>query len=212
MNYLAHLYLAQPNADSHFGNLLGDFRRGLVHQQWPKAVQLGLENHLLVDRFTDQHSSVRCAVSLFSPQRRRFAPVALDVLFDHLLIRHWQDFTSTEFDEFCRQSYQLLNTRSDLMPARMRHVVGKMSEQDWFATYAELDGVALALDRIATRIRFRNDFAGAIEDIERHFDAFEAHFLAFFPELITHVQTHNIELASMDANASPTPLKLTDIK
>ncbi len=25
MNYLAHLYLAQPTADSHFGNLLGDF-------------------------------------------------------------------------------------------------------------------------------------------------------------------------------------------
>ncbi|WP_105265593.1 acyl carrier protein phosphodiesterase [Pseudoalteromonas sp. T1lg76] len=207
MNYLAHLYLAQPTADSHFGNLLGDFRRGLVHQQWPKAVQLGLENHLLVDRFTDKHSSVRAATSLFSPQRRRFAPVALDVLFDHLLIRHWQDFTSNEFNDFCQQSYQLLNTRTELMPERMQHVVGKMCEQNWFATYAELDGVALALDRIASRIRFRNDFTGAIEDIERHFDAFEAHFLAFFPELITHVQTHNLELVNMDSNALPAPLK-----
>ncbi|MEM0514790.1 ACP phosphodiesterase [Pseudoalteromonas sp. YIC-827] len=195
MNYLAHLYLAQPNADSHFGNLLGDFRRGLVHQQWPKAVQLGLENHLLVDRFTDKHSSVRAAIGLFSPQRRRFAPVALDVLFDHLLIRHWQEYSNAEFDDFRRQSYQLLDTRTELMPERMQTVVGKMCEQDWFATYAELDGVAMALDRIASRIRFENSFAGAIDDIERHFDALEAHFLAFFPELIAHVQAQDLELA-----------------
>ena len=29
MNYLAHLFLARPTADSQFGNLLGDFRRGV---------------------------------------------------------------------------------------------------------------------------------------------------------------------------------------
>ncbi|MDY6889735.1 MAG: DUF479 domain-containing protein, partial [Pseudomonadota bacterium] len=53
MNYLAHLYFAQPTADSHFGNLLGDFG-GRRHAEYlPNSVKSALENHYLVDKFTD---------------------------------------------------------------------------------------------------------------------------------------------------------------
>ena len=50
MNYLAHLFLARPTADSHFGNLLGDFRRGVDISRYGRAVQLGLKNHYEVDK------------------------------------------------------------------------------------------------------------------------------------------------------------------
>ena len=68
-----------------------------------------------------------------------------------------------------------------------------MTNNDWFKEYETLDGVGLALDNIARRIRFANNFAGAAEDIARHYHDLDAVFLAFFPELVEHVKQQAIE-------------------
>ena len=92
MNYLAHLVLSQPHADSYFGNLLGDFRRGVKVTAFSESVQAGVTNHLLVDKFTDSHPAVIAAKQQVSTQRRRFAGILLDICFDHFLLVHWQRF------------------------------------------------------------------------------------------------------------------------
>ena len=193
MNYLAHLYFAQPNAYSHFGNLLGDFGGKIHTQQLTTAVKKGLDNHYLVDRFTDNHSAVKQAKYLFSTQRRRFAGIALDVLFDHFLIRHWSSFHQTPLSQFKQSSYALLNENLTYMPNRMQQVVTRMTQNDWFKQYETIEGIGFALDNIAKRIRFTNQFSGSIEDINRHYVELETVFLAFFPELIAHVKKHRLE-------------------
>ena len=65
MNYLAHLYFAKPTADSHFGNLLGDFGGRRHVNGLPITVKNALENHYLVDRFTDAHPLVKEAKHFF---------------------------------------------------------------------------------------------------------------------------------------------------
>jgi len=194
LTYLAHLYLAQPNADSHFGNLLGDFG-GKVHaKQLPTTVQNGLENHYLVDRFTDSHTSEIQAKHLFSLARKRFAGIALDVLFDHFLIRHWSQFNEVPLVQFKKNSYALLNENLNIMPNKMQQVVIRMSQNDWFKEYETIEGIGFALDNIAKRIRFTNQFSGSIEDIRRNCAELEAVFLIFFPELINHVSSNKLEL------------------
>jgi acyl carrier protein phosphodiesterase len=81
------------------------------------------------------------------------------------------------------------------MPPRMQHVVKHITDNDWFKEYETLDGVGLALDNIAKRIRFTNTFTGAVDDIANHYDELNAVFLAFFPELINHVNQFNLENA-----------------
>lgn len=196
MNYLAHLYLAQPNADSHFGNLLGDFggtRKLKQITPLSSAIKNGLDNHYLVDKFTDSHIAIKQAKQFFSNKRKRFASIAIDVVFDHFLIQHWQKFHHQPLTEFKQISYQLLNERIPVMPIRMQHVVTKMTKDDWFSEYETITGIGLALDNIAKRIRFTNEFQGSIEDINRHYKELEAVFLAFFPELIAHVKQHGLE-------------------
>ncbi|RDV28069.1 DUF479 domain-containing protein [Alteromonas aestuariivivens] len=193
MNYLAHLFLAQPHADSHFGNLLGDFRRGADIQHYPDAVLAGLQNHYLVDRFTDAHPLVRRAKQEFSTERRRFAGIALDVLFDYYLIKHWSHFSDIPFEKFCYQAYMFLDWKIPQMPQRMQRVVSNMIEYHWFETYQSLDGIGLALDRIATRIRFEHQFEGCVEEIIQNYSFFEECFVDFFPELITHVRENSPE-------------------
>ncbi|AXT39926.1 DUF479 domain-containing protein [Alteromonas sp. BL110] len=193
MNYLAHLFLARPTADSHFGNLLGDFRRGVDVNTYGKAVQLGLKNHYEVDKFTDSHDSVLAAKKLFDKSRRRFAPVALDIYFDHLLIKHWSTFTSQSFSDFREQSFSLLEQRLPTMPRAMQHSVGHMITHDWFADYAKEEGIAKAISVVAKRIRFTNTFHRAVDDISANKKEIEARFLAFFPDLIGHIKDRGLE-------------------
>lgn len=193
MNHFAHLYLAQPTLESRIGNLLGDFARGVDAQTLPIPVQHGLANHRAVDAFTDRHPLVRQAKALFSPRRRRFAGVALDVLFDHYLIRHWTQFAQEDRASFTQSVYRDLRCGRDLMPPPMQQVTASIVEHDWFGSYASLDGIGYALDRVALRIRFPNRFDGIVDEIRVLDDELESLFLAFFPELLAHVQHRRLE-------------------
>ena len=193
MNHFAHLYLAQPTVESRVGNLLGDFARGVDAKSLSVGLQNGLANHRAVDAFTDRHPLVREAKKLFSSQRRRFAGVALDVLFDHYLIRHWSALGEQELEGFTAALYRDLKRGRDLMPSPMQRVTGSIVEHDWFGSYASLDNVGHALDRVAARIRFPNRFAGVIEEIQEHDHQLEAVFLAFFPQLVDHVHAQALE-------------------
>ncbi|EPJ55291.1 MAG: acyl carrier protein phosphodiesterase [Osedax symbiont Rs2] len=191
MNFLAHCFFASANSQSVVGNLLGDFCKGLDLKALSPEVSVGLHNHRLVDKYTDSHPLIKQAKKCFSPARRRFAGVAVDVLFDHYLIVHWQRFSQQSYDEFKARTYQLLEQGQPLMPKRMAAVMSSVVNNDWFATYESLEGIGFALDRIAKRIRFENKFSGCIEDIEQHNTQLETLFLEYFPQLQLHVAKSN---------------------
>lgn len=193
MNYLAHLFLAQPNTDSRVGNLLGDFARGIDRSVLSEGVHNGLLNHWLVDRFTDQHIEVKRLKELISLQRRRFSGIILDVVFDHYLIKHWEQYAAESFAESCSQYYADLRAGHHLMPLRMQQVTARIVEQDWFSSYSTLEGVGYALDRITGRIRFPNAFAGAIEELELLDKEIEHSFLRFMPALLDEVRLRGPE-------------------
>jgi acyl carrier protein phosphodiesterase len=54
---------------------------------------------------------------------------------------------------------------------------------DWFGAYQDLENIGYALDRVAGRIRFRNEFTGMITEIRANQDELEHNFLSFFPDL-----------------------------
>ena len=188
MNHFAHLVLSQPTLESTVGNLLGDFARGLDQGSLPQAVMAGLENHRAVDRFTDAHPRVQQMKHVFSPERRRFAGIALDIYFDHLLINHWQQFEQRHLESLIGEFYQRLAQGRGIMPdENMRQVTRRMVEYDWFGSYRDIEAVAEALDRVAGRIRFANRFDNAIEDLLRNHDMICDGFLEFYPQLQQHV-------------------------
>jgi acyl carrier protein phosphodiesterase len=194
MNHFAHLVLAQPTLESTVGNLLGDFARGVDVDRLPRAVRAGLHNHRAVDRFTDAHPRVRAMKRAFPGSRRRFAGIALDIYFDHLLISHWQRFEQRDLDRLIADFYRRMQRGRGLMPGEdMRRVTRRMIEYDWFGSYRDLDAVAESLDRVAGRIRFENRFAGAIEDLQRHHDSICEGFFEFYPELQRHVEQLGLE-------------------
>ena len=194
MNHFAHLSLAQPTVESTVGNLLGDFARGLDQQKLPPAVYAGLLNHRAVDRFTDAHPRVRAMKNAFSPARRRFAGIALDIYFDHLLLTHWPRFERRNPDALIADLYRRMAAGRAMMPGEnMRRVTQRMIDYDWFGSYRDLDAVAESLDRVAARIRFANRFGNAIEELTANCALIEDGFFEFYPALQRHVAELAIE-------------------
>ena len=194
VNHFAHLLLAQPTVESTVGNLLGDFARGVNQKALSPAVLAGLQNHRAVDRFTDAHPLVREMRRSFSRERRRFAGIALDIYFDHLLLRHWSQFEQRDADQVIAGFYRRMAAGRSLMPKEnMRHATRRMIEFDWFGSYRQLDAVAESLDRVAARIRFDNRFDNAIEDLQRNHAMIRDGFIEFYPQLREHVAELGLE-------------------
>ena len=194
MNHFAHLVLAQPTLHSTVGNLLGDFMRGVAADALEPAVRRGLDNHRAVDRFTDQDAGIRALKVLFSPPRRRFAGVALDIYFDHLLIRHWEQLEDGTAEQQIGLSYRRLRLGRAMMPSeKMRRVSTRMVDEDWFGRYGDLENVGKAMDRVASRIRFEHRFDNALEEILQHRETIRDAFLNFYPRLKTHIGALDLE-------------------
>ncbi len=190
MNYLAHLRLSRPDAESMVGNLMGDFRKYLGDEVLPENVHRGIQNHVRVDRFTDSNQIIRDIKNLFSHERRRFAGIIIDVAFDYFLIHHWQMFSHEELDGFIDRTHSKISSKRDIMPVRMQQVVDYMIREDWLRSYSTLKGIDYTLNRISARIRFENKLAGAIEEIEVNYARLEQGFLEFFPQLLEHVESN----------------------
>ena len=194
MNYFAHLCLAKDTPESLVGNLLGDFMRGVDPRALPLPVYRGLENHRKVDRFTDTHPLIRELKELFDPDCKRFAGIALDIYFDHLLIKHWAHLEARKLDQVNEHFYSTLSNNLHLMPSeRMQTVCSRIVSGRWFDAYAHQHNALEAVRRAATRIRFANSFDRACSDLLKNQNDIESTFLQFYPELAAHIQDQTIE-------------------
>lgn len=195
MNYLAHIYLARHSYDAMLGALLGDFVKMDGASVYQTEIASEILLHRKIDSFTDQHAVTLQARHLFSAERRRYAGIALDIFYDHLLAKHWQQFSEQQLGLFVQDFYRELLARKDLFPPNMEYAAPRMVEQDWLGSYVEFEGVKVALDRVSTRLsRNGHLLRETVEDLNTHYDDIRDGFFEFFPELQTFVNEQRTRL------------------
>ncbi len=183
MNYLAHIFLSGDQAEILVGNFLGDLITNKEKQALPDAIKFGVDLHRRIDTYTDNHASVLRSVSRIRDLHGKYAPVVVDVLYDHLLSLNWDTFSTEKLEDFSSRSYGQILDHMEFIPERRRARVASMIEHDWLRHYGNLEALHGTFLRLKKRAKFQGNFELAVSGIVRQFEGLQADFLEFFPDL-----------------------------
>jgi acyl carrier protein phosphodiesterase len=190
LNFLAHLLLADDSDASRIGNLLGDFTRGPLDELakvYPPEVVRGIFMHRAVDRYTDSHSAFKRSRAQLNPERRRFAGIIVDLIYDHFLSVHWEKFSTIRLEDFCQQAYRELEAHPEWQAGRLSEVLPVMKRENWLMRYSSIDGMRLTMSEVSQRSPRISKMAHGIDDLLENYDALEEHFMDFMPDLLSFV-------------------------
>jgi acyl carrier protein phosphodiesterase len=189
MNYLAHLFLAEPSPESLLGNLLADFMKGPEVATLSEGVQAGVRLHRQVDSFTDRHPIVQRSIARISPLWGWYSGILIDVYFDHIFAATWQLYSDETLRAFVDRIHCTLTDHIGEVPEACHRDLRRLIQSDRLYSYASRDGIADALSRLSHRIRERMPERDvrlelAMPDLRVCHADLADNFHEFFPQLI----------------------------
>jgi acyl carrier protein phosphodiesterase len=170
LNYLVHLFLSDPDPLCRLGNLMGDFVKGPLTDQWPPAVRRGLRQHRQVDSFAQLCPAFRASKRRLDPVFGHYRGILVDVFYDHFLARSWERHSAQPLPAFAAEIYRTLETQFQLLPAGLQAVAPRMIAHNWLVSYREPAAIGRALERMALRLRRANPLAQGLPELLRHYD------------------------------------------
>jgi len=189
MNFLAHLYLSGSDVDIRLGNFIGDNVKGRHLERFPEGVQEGITLHRAIDMFTDNHSSTHACIELLRPGYGKYAGVAVDVLFDHVLANEWSTYSKTDLKWFTRIFYFQMVKRYSILPDKVKKFLPFMIQSNRLYSYRTKEGVKRAMEIMSsvTSLPEKSDYA--IETLNNSYSQISSHFNTLFPEMKEYVRS-----------------------
>jgi acyl carrier protein phosphodiesterase len=193
MNWLAHLYLSEPETEFRLGNLLADMVRGPEREQMSPAFLRGIACHQAIDAFAESHPIVKRSRQRIGPEQRRFSGVLVDVFYDHFLARNWSHYSAIPLERFTQAAYAAFTPLAPTLPSEARITLERIIEHDWLTSYREISGIEDVLERLSHRLteRLKRPMAlhSAVRELRAHYQDFESDFQEFFPQLMDSTRT-----------------------
>jgi acyl carrier protein phosphodiesterase len=190
MNYLAHIYLSGNEEPVVVGNFIGDFVKGNQVSAYPEQVQRGIKLHRLIDEFTDHHPKVLEDIRLIKPQLGRYTPIAIDIFYDHLLAKHWQNYSSEPLLDFTQSAYKTIANHNPLLPERCKHMFTYMKRDNWLYNYQFQEGIGRALFGLSKRTNYISNLDQALPILLELEPTITSNFDLFIDDLINRVKSH----------------------
>ena len=187
MNYLAHSFLSPDDPLILMGNIWGDILKPRDYGLLPASMIRGVEQHKLIDSYTDQHSGVGEIMSLIRPYQGKYTPVVADVMMDFMLSKFWHVFHDEDLQTFCNKVYSVVRSHLEFVPERLHPRILRMMEHRWLESCATRDRMETTLTMLSRRASFENRIPEAMIPYELHEHTMDRLFLTFFEDLRSHV-------------------------
>ena len=204
MNFLAHCLigadagLAGPLRNSLIvGGFFGDFVKGTVPTDMPESLALGVRLHRRIDAYSNRQPLIRRSCERFPPQLRRFAPIFVDIIADHLLARAWSDHHHTALEGFTGTVYGLIEANRDWLPEPGPDFLDYARTSDLLARYREWPVIERSLRSVARRIRRPELGPEAAAVSFELLGELASDFDGYFPDILRHAQGWVVEQASL---------------
>ena len=190
MNFLAHIFLSRDEPKRMLGNFLGDLIRPKELPLLAPRVAEGVRLHRAIDSFTDAHPIVRQAAHRIMPVHHKYAPVIVDIWYDHLLVLHWELVSPEEsFPDFRARAYALLDAHFHLIPERLQPRIRAMIAADWLRQYSHTTGLEDTFRRLAPRTSRPELLQGVQVTLEQNLPLLMEEFPLFWADLSSFVKT-----------------------
>lgn len=189
MNHIAHCLLSYNDDDLLLGNFIGDYVKGQHWRTYPEGVQRGILLHRAIDAFTDSHPATRQSVQRIRAHAGRYSPPVVDILYDHLLCREWDQCSRHPFESFAGWVYQSLDRSAGAFPPELGRRWPAMLNGRFLHGYKEPPGLTWVLRQFNLRLGGILQTDQLIPFFFEEIDQFAADFNGFFPDLANFVRT-----------------------
>ena len=78
----------------------------------------------------------------------------------------------------------MLSRRHAELPERLQRVANSMIEFDWLGSYAHLESIDTALNRLSQRLRRGDALVGSAEELRQNYAEMENDFRRFLPDVV----------------------------
>ena len=185
MNHLAHVLLAGSDPDHRLGAFLGDHVKGTAAlDALPTGVAHGVRLHRRIDAWSDAHPAVTALRARSGTGWRRYSGIVFDVLFDTMLVRHWERFGRGTLTDFASDIDTLLAERRPELPQRLVRFSFWARETRLWERYDDRAMLAGIFARLAARHGRPSPLADGLDLLDTMDADIEMTFLRIFPDLV----------------------------
>lgn len=192
MNYLGHLYFSNNDKELMLNNLFGDFVKGKDLSHFPQAIQNGLHLHREIDNYIDHHPEVVGLQHKLFEELPKVSSIAIDLYFDHLLAKNWNDYHATPLNKFLENFYRSINIRNEFYTDNFKFMISKMLEMNWLSHYPKIEGLNKMCQGVSKRISFDNNLKFGKEVFLNHEDVINQAFRLYMKDA---VEKFNVDIS-----------------
>ncbi len=176
LNFLAHALLAGDQPALIVGGVSGDWIKGTLPGALPSDLARGVALHRAIDSYAETNPAFCRSRARFSPQRRRYAGILVDIFYDHLLAQNWAALHHQTLHSYSSFVYGLIGVRLKDLPSEAHGALKMMAHEDWLSSYAHIEGIADVLQRMSHRARQPNPLAHGEQEFLADIDGFTSDF------------------------------------
>jgi acyl carrier protein phosphodiesterase len=184
MNFLGHLYFSNNNIELMYANLYGDHIKGRNLGHLPNVVQKGIELHRSIDNYIDHHPKVIELMHQLYPELPKVTGIAIDLFFDYLLAKNWDNYHSHPFEIFLHEFYSYEPIYWNDYSNEYKEFIVKMRTFKWMNYYKEFEGLKKSCEGVSARLSFPNELVNAPNVFLKHEKIITSCFKEYMKEAI----------------------------
>ncbi len=185
MNFLAHLYLTKEHPEFvSVGNFMADAVKGKKAMLgYPEEIQQGIRIHRAIDDFADTHPLFRQGTARLHERYSKFAPVIMDIFYDHILAENWLHYSDATLQDFSQKQYKLLTKNKSYLPERTLRWLKYMKMENLLYNYANESKIEQVLRRMDKRTNGISGMGTAVTELRMYKEEYRVEFMEFFEEM-----------------------------
>ncbi len=196
MNFLFHIYLSKDDPEEMIGNFLGDFVKAGQEDIFSEKIKKGILLHRKIDAFSMRNSIFKNSKNRFPKEIKRYSGIAVDVIYDHFLAKHFSKVAGEDLLEFTQNFYKLLSP-IEPKPGRLKDIFPFLKSENWLYRYREPEYIDFVFKRISNRFKRDSNLSHCYPIFRQNYDKFEQDFWQFLPQIEEYVKSLTVSQSSV---------------